>query len=33
MKESLSLITNDENSSFETLLQSNKDITVHQKKF
>ena len=30
---SLSLITNDENSSFETLLQSNKDITVHQKKF
>ena len=29
---SLSLITNDENSSFETLLQSNKDITVHQRK-
>ena len=30
---SSSLITNDENSSFETLLQSNKDITVNQKKF
>ena len=28
---SLSLITNDENRTFETLLQSNKDITVHQK--
>ena len=28
---SLSLITNDENSSFETLLQNNKDITVHQR--
>ena len=29
---SLSLITNDKTSSFETLLQSNKDITVHQRK-
>ena len=29
---SLSLITNDENSSFETLLQSNKDTTVYQRK-
>ena len=28
---SLRLITNDENSSFETLLQNNKDITVHQR--
>ena len=26
---SLRLITNDENCSFETLLQNNKDITVH----
>ena len=28
---SLRLITNDQNSSFETLLQNNKDITIHQK--
>ena len=28
---SLRLITNNENSSFETLLQNNKDITVHQR--
>ena len=28
---SLRLITNDENSSFETLLQNINDITVHQK--
>ena len=27
---SLRLITNDENSSFETLLQKDEDITVHQ---
>ena len=27
----LSLITNDENSSFETLFQNNKDITVHER--
>ena len=28
---SLMFITNDENSSFETLLQNNKDITIHQR--
>ena len=28
---SLTLITNDENSSFETLLQKDRDITAHQK--
>ena len=28
---SLRLITNDQNSNFETLLQNNKDITVHQR--
>ena len=28
---SLRLITNDQNSSFETLLQNNKDITIHQR--
>ena len=28
---SLMLVTNDENSSFETLLQNNKDITIHQR--
>ena len=30
-KRSLRLITNDENSSFETLLQNINDITVHQR--
>ena len=28
---SLRVFTNDQNSSFETLLQNNKDITVHQR--
>ena len=31
LERSLRLITNDENSSFETLLQNDKDITVHQR--
>ena len=30
-EKSLRFITNDENSSFEILLQNNKDITVHQR--
>ena len=31
LERSLRLITNDENSSFKTLLQNSKDITVHQR--